>query len=286
MPAEPHRQSTSGIQKLKHKWRLRRTYRATRRASARELTQRAKRKQQQEKIGRRLGDPRRTPASEPPLGMLREVGLAQLAMQGAGAGILVAQAGAVLAGAGLLAAANIALGGWPAVLVIDVLSAVFALRALLGVRSSTGPTPFQILDVRNIFNEPAEPLFLADDELEWLLIGDVEAAIHENATRLQARAQWVSRAVIVLLIGLATLAFQQLDPMGHKASPRHAVKHGQATKPSTTINLCFGCQTQVKLTDRSKRFHSSRWRRQEQPHLRRRYRMSPRRRSWGGSTYR
>jgi len=211
-PGDPvqDRRSTSAVQRQWQRWRASQEAKASRRRREEEHAALLEHEHEQQEIIDRLEDPRRTPPLDPPLALLREVGLEQLSMQVAGGVVLVTQAGGAVAGASLLAAADIAVQGWLVVLLIAVLSAVFALRALLGVKPSTGPTPFQMLDGRNAFYASPRRAVLDDDEVEWLLIGDIEKAIHENEERLTARAKWVSRSIWVLLVGLSALAVQQV----------------------------------------------------------------------------
>jgi hypothetical protein len=197
---------SGGIEKLKFQRQQRRWLREIR--SEAQLAERVARLRQD--VQTRLADPRRTPPVEPPLNLLKEVGLAQISMQMTGYEILVTQAAGVLAGAGILAAADIAVEGFLLVLLLALASSGCALRALLGGGLNTGPTPFQILEVRNIFHEPGQHFVLEDAEVDWLLVGDIEAAMRTNQRAIRPRSRWLAGAAWLLVIGIAVLSVQQI----------------------------------------------------------------------------
>lgn len=204
MPIESDPRAMSGIHRLRIAWQVRKAMNADSEALE-ALEDAAARVRWREEVVRRLDDPRRTPSAPPPLGMVRAVGLEQLSMQVIGSGSIDTQAGGVVAGAGALAAIDLALGGWLAVLVVAAISALYAFRTLLVSVPSTGPTPTQILAARSFDDEHGQNVLLDDDEAGWLVLGEIEVAINSNGALLQTRGKLVTRAIAALLVGIIVL---------------------------------------------------------------------------------
>lgn len=137
---------------------------------------------------------------------LRHVGLEQLSMQSATAGSFDTLVGGILTGAGALAAVDVALHGRHAPLVAAGLCAAFGMFAALPRRPQNGPTIPEMLAMRLFADEDGTPYLLADDDVEWLVIGDIEKTVRNNEKTLRVRWVLVGAAIVSLLFGLGALA--------------------------------------------------------------------------------
>jgi hypothetical protein len=228
---ESHRRSKSDIQRLLEAWRRRRvaatgtgrpTLRSRVRAWLRRRRQAGRRPSRLSSgaaIRERLSDPRREYASERLLGSLRAVGMEQLSMQAATAGSLDTLVGGTLAGAGALAAVDIALKAKHAPLGLAALAAVFAIGAAVPRRPGNGPTITQILRMCRFKDSGGQEAGLEDDEVEWLLVGDIEREVHKNTRTLKLRSRMMALAIVSLLAGLMVLAVEESSVASKQAHP-------------------------------------------------------------------
>lgn len=154
----------------------------------------------------RLSTPERQGIEAELLRSLREVGLEQLSMQAATAGSFDTLVGGILAGAGALAAVDVALHARHSPLIAAGFCALFGMVAALRRRPQNGPTIPEMLAMRRVADVSGKQYALEDNEVEWLVVGDIARTVDNNAGVLRWRAVWIGAAIFSLLFGLGALA--------------------------------------------------------------------------------
>jgi hypothetical protein len=191
-----------------------------------------------ERTRKRLDAPERVGIGAELVGSMRDVGLEQLSMQSATAGSFDTLVGGILTGAGALAAVDVALHGRHVPLIAAGLCAAFGMFAALPRRPQNGPTIPEMLAMRRLTGEDGTPYLLADADVEWLVIGDIEKTVRNNEKTLRVRWVLVGAAVFSLLFGLGALARDEYVATGKPPDKSSATARKPSHPPCAHYNRC------------------------------------------------